>query len=568
MAMEKTADKFIETDVLIIGGGVAGCPAAAKAAEHGLSVTLVEKSKTDRSGSAGQGIDHFSGAYPRGMTPKDWQDLVEEYGRDTAFFGSVPYSDPTRLYRTVAARLWAIEELEKLGLPMKWDDGEFNNIDVTYHGGGTVLRVHWQSLKPIMAAAVRKRGVNVLERTMIVDLLKNNGAVVGATAVNTRTGQFIVINAKAVVIATAACSRLYDPETPLPWKYKFRYHWCPASVSGDGWAMAYRAGAELANMEVSERGIRFRDDLTLSFGNTRGDGIEAKRLTWDGEEIARKNARGEVWALDYGELESQGRNPFYYSLGHLPDDFQKRTEVAIVDERMISFKIAEERGFNPRTHWYEMSDARPIQLNVPPGINADKNFMTNLQGLYAIGDCVQGSHNVAFASTAGLLLADSLPSFIKNVGTPVLDETQVESQRESVFRPLSVKDGTEPMELECTIRYLCTRYVGLYKSEGKLREGLRRIGSLRRVFLPKLTATNPHYLMRCLEVRNIMDIAEVHIQACLAKKETRGRFTRIDYPEKDPSLDGQILYQRLEDGKPVAEHRKLTPLDMEFREER
>ena len=568
MSLGKIADKVVETDVLVVGGGIAGCPAAVKAAEHGLRVTLLEKSKVERSGSAGQGIDHYSEPIPRGMTPEDWLRIIERYGREIAFFGSVPYSDPTMLYRIIANRLWAIEELERLGIPMKWDDGEYHHIDLAFHGGGTCLRVHWQNVKPIMAEAVRKRGVNVLDRTMAVDLLTHDGAVVGALGLDTRSGETIVIRAKATVIATAACSRLYDPETPLPWRHKFNYHWCPASVSGDGWAMAYRAGAELANMEVSERGIRFRDDLTLSYGNTRGDGIEAKRLTWDGEEIARKSSTADVWTFNYSEFEKRGRDPFYYSLDHLPDDFHKRIEVAYVDERMLSFEIAEERGFNPKTHWYEMSDVRPLQLNVPPGINVDSDFRTTLRGLYAIGDCVAGLHNVACASTAGFLVGDSIHDFVRGVRGPEIDEDQVESLKRNVLGALTVKDGTESVELECTVRYLCTRYVGVYKAEGKLREGLRRLGSLRRVFLPKLMAKNPHQLMRCLEVRNIVDVAEAHIQACLARKESRGRFLRLDYPERDPSLDEALTYSRMEKGQPVVEMRRVTPLNMELREER
>ena len=72
MALEHIDDKVLETDVLVIGGGIAGCAAAAKAAEHGLNVTLTEKSKTDRSGTSGQGIDHYGGALPRGMTPQEF----------------------------------------------------------------------------------------------------------------------------------------------------------------------------------------------------------------------------------------------------------------------------------------------------------------------------------------------------------------------------------------------------------------------------------------------------------------------------------------------------------------
>ena len=556
MTLEKIADKVVETDVLVIGGGIAGCPAAAKAKEHGLNVTLVEKAKIDRSGSAAQGIDHYGGAYPRGMTPQEWVANCQSYGPG-AFYGGAPYSDPTRIYRQYANGLWAIEELEKLGVTMRWDDGELRPCDC--HHEGPFLRVHWQNVKPEMAAGVRKRGVNVLERTLAVNLLTNKGAVVGATAVNTRTGEFIVIKAKATVIATAACSRVYNPETPVPWKYKFRYHWCPASVSGDGWAMAYGAGAELVNMEQAGRGYRFRDDLVLSFGNWGNEGIVAKRLTWDGEEFVRRNLT---------EMERKGKDPFYFSLEHLPDDFHKRIEVAYVDERLVSFKIAEDRGFNPRTHWYEMMEARPNQLHCPPGINADADFKASVKGLYAIGDCVAGCHDVANAATAGFLVGDSIHTFVSEAGEPVVDEAQVESQKQVALTPLAVKDGTEPMELECAIRYICDRYVGLHKAEGKLLEGQRRLRSLRREFLPKLMAKNPHYLMRCLEVRNMMDVAELHIQACLERRETRGDSIRLDYPERNPSWDDLLTYQRLKDGKAVFEMRKPAPLNMEFKEER
>ena len=561
MSLEKIADKFIDTDVLIIGGGIAGCPAAAKAAENGLKVTLVEKAKTDRSGSAAQGIDHYAGAFPRGMTPKEFSEITEKIG-PRAYYGGAPWSDPTRIYRQYANGLWAIEELEKLGVTMKWDDEGIRPASFMF--GNPFIRVHWQNVKPEMASAVREKGVNVLERTMIIDLLTNNGSVVGATAINTRTGEFTVIKARASVIATAAFSRLYDPETPVSWKYKFRFHWCPASVSGDGWAMAYRAGSELASMEQSRTARRIRDDLNMSMGNIGNEGISAKFLTWDGQDLTRPTYDKLL------ELEKQGKDPFYFSLDHLPEDFHKRIEVAYVDERMVSFKIAEDRGFNLRNHWYEVMDNRPFELHLEPGIEADGDFRTNLKGLYAIGDCVAGCHDVANAATSGLLVGDDIHKFISEVEEPDIDEAQVESQKQIALAPMAVRDGTEPMELECAIRYVCTRYIGLSKSEGKLSEGLRRLGSLRRVFLPKLMAKNLHYLMRCLEVRNIMDMAEVHMQACFERKETRHNQMRIDFPEKDPALDEMLLFQRLKNGKPVIEFRKLKPMALpdDHREDR
>ena len=567
MALEEIADKVIETDVLVMGGGIAGCCVAAKAGKHGLKVTLAEKAKTDRSGSAAAGIDHY-GNFPhktRTSTPhslpaeefagiwKNWQ---------TAFNWEGQFSDPNVVYRLYDHGFWTLEELEKLGITSKWHDGEYYWMPsaAAWEGAKGVLRVHWANIKPMLAKAVRENGVNVLERTMVVDLLTNKGTVVGATAVNTRTGEFIIIKAKAVVLATGLFSRLYDPETPLFWKYKFRSHWCPATISGDSYAAAYRAGAELANMEVAGWTTRMRDDLTISFGNfVRGDGIPAKQFTWDGEKTAYLPG-----PAVYNELEQEGKTPLYFSLEHLPDDFHKRMEIAFADERLVSFKIAEDRGFNPRKHRYDLMALRSPSMHMASGINTDEYFKATLPGLYAVGDCAAGFHNCGMATASALLLADDLQNLVSEAGESVVDEAQVETQKKAALAPLAVKDGTEPMELECAIRYACERYVGFFKSEGNLREGLRRLGSLRRVFLPRLMAKNPHYLTRALEVRNILDLAEVHVNSVLERRETRGSNIRLDYPEIDPALDNMRIYQRLEGGKPVLEIRKAPELKPEY----
>jgi len=567
MALEQIADKVVETDVLVVGGGIAGCPAAAKAKDHGLDVTIAEKSKTDRSGSAAEGIDHYGGFFPRGMTPQKFLEQVEEMGQ--AFVGQrMRYANPNYVYRMYAAGQWAVEELEKLGVTMRWTDGEYRFRGC--HHPGPFLRVHWMNVKPEMAAGVRKRGVNVLERTMVVDLLTNNGAVVGATAINSRTGEFIVIKAKAVIMASGACSRIYNPETPLPWKYKYNYHWCPASVSGDGWAIAYRAGAEVANMEQAGRGGRFRDDKVMSYGNHGNEGVSAKRINWEGEESRRgAPSSGQRSRSTQQIAQAQARSdPGYMSLEHLTEDYHKRVEVCYVDERLVSFKIAEDRGFNPRNHWYEVMDNRPNQLHFGPGIWTDGNFEGTLKGLYAAGDVIHGNGGCFAAATAGCLVGDSVHTSVNEAPEPVIDEAQVASLKQATMAPISVKDGTEPTELEVAIRYICDRYVGVSRAEGRLNEGTRRLGSLKRVFLPKLQANNPHELMRALEVRNLIDLAELHMQACQERKETRHEHSRLDYPEPDPALEGMFSYQWLENGKMMFDFRKQPELDMNLREER
>ncbi len=561
MTLEKIADKVVETDVLVMGGGIGGCCVAAKAREHGLDVTLVEKAKPERSGDAAAGLDHY-GNFPHGVTALELVRAAQQFA--SVLNGDGRFTDPNVEYKMIDMAWWTAEELEKLGISIRWDDGELFWVpNYMTEGLSTFVRVHWLNIKPLLAASVRKKGVNVLERTMVVDLLTNKGTVVGATAINTRTGEFIVIKAKATVIGTGKFARCYDPETPLFYKHKFRFHFCPANLSGDGWAAACRAGAELGNMDITGWHFRNRDDLTISFGNFGiNEGIPAHYLTWDGDELPTMHP-----AKLYAELEQKGKTPLYRSLEFHPDDYHKRIEVAFVDERFVSLPIAEKRMFNPRTHRYEFMPNRPHTFQDVQGIVVDEDFKTSLNGLYAIGDCVTGVQGSRGATVSGFLVGDNIHTYVSQAGEPKVDEGQVESQKEIALAPLNVKDGTEPMELECCIRYICDRYVGMFKSEGKLREGQRRLGSMRRVFLPKLMAKNPHYLMRALEVRNILDLADLHIQAAMERKETRGNHIRLDYPEKDPSRDNMITYQRMENGKAVLEIREVPDLKPEYAKE-
>jgi succinate dehydrogenase/fumarate reductase flavoprotein subunit len=559
MSILDIADRLIETDVLIIGGGVAGCACAIKARENNLDVTLFEKANTVRSGSAGIGIDHHGGPFPRdGMSVIK---IVEDEAK--RFEGAcLQQPDLNVRYRVIANMFWSFEEMEKLGVPMNWDDGEPYWMIQGPTDDMNRLRVNWQYIKPTLSKEAKRKGSNILQRTMAVDLLTNNGTVVGATAVNIRTGEFIVAKAKATVLSTGMFHRQFDPLTPSPWKFKFKYHFCPASISGDGYAMAYRAGAELVNMDVTGQGYRIRDDLTLPYGHfPLNDGIPAKCFTWKGNEIITPNN-----AKRYQELDQKGLTPLYLSLEHLPEDYHKRCDVCTAEERLVSFKIAEERGFNPQSHRYEMGALKPVGHNRITGVVVNEEFKTRLEGLYAIGDTIAGGGGSSGASCVGLLLGSDLRRFIEDTSVRFIDEEQVRRQKEQALRPLSVRNGTDPLEFESTVRYVMERYAGELKSEGKVLEGLRRLGTLERKGLSLLHAKTPHYLLGCLEARNILEMSILDMQAILERKETRGVFIRQDYPEKDPEMEGKLIFQRLEDGKPVMELRERVDLKPEYRE--
>ena len=420
MNLNRLADRVIETDVIVMGGGVGGCPAAAKAAEKGLRVTLVEKAKTDRSGHSGVGMDHVMDFPREGVSVLDYVRYWQ--GRHKLLCGEGRVVNANIGYRLGREAWWGLAEMEKMGLEMKWDDGKYHWVRHGWFGAKIMLGVHWLDVKPTLASLVRKRGVNVLERTMVVDLLAHGNKVAGACAVDTRTGEFIVIKAPAVVIATGGFARCYDPETPSFYKYKMRYHGAPGAVSGDGYAAAYRAGAELVNMDIGTAwNYRCRDDITLDFGVIdHGDGIRGKWLTWTGEEIPFPTAGV------YNQIEARGLDPIYCSVEHFPEDYVKRAEVTMADERLISLKLGADRGFNPRTHRYELMENKPLNFAAIAGLNADENFRTSLNGLFVIGDACCGLGGCGSAIISGLLTADSLPEYIGKSTRPDIDEGQAD----------------------------------------------------------------------------------------------------------------------------------------------
>lgn len=565
MTLKDTGKNVIETDLLVVGGGTAGCPLAARAAEMGLDVTLIEKSEVSRSGNIAHGVDSY-GIFPHGIEMKE---LLPKYQNRMMhnFQGPGRWVDANMDYVIFDREMWAVEEMERMGIPFKWYDGEYYWTPHMIHRDGLKLglRVHWHDVKPKMNKMCLERGVKIYNRTMMIDLLHDNGRVTGATAFNTRTGEFMVIKARAVAMTSGMFCRMYNPETPLPYKYKMRYHYCPATCSGDGWAAAYRAGVGLAHMDDATWGLRIRDDITCSQGNfSNNDGIQSKQYYWNGEQASPYHAHTFAGNL---EAQMQGLTPIYQSLENLPDDWQKRLELNYLDERMVSLKLGADRGFNPRTHRWEMMSCKPLQQMMIHGLHVDHTFESyTLKGLFAAGDCAAGCGGAFGACTSGMIVGNDVEKYINGAAEPVIHEEQIAESWERAYAPLSVKDGTEPMELECVLREIMERYNGAFKSEGMILEGIRRYDSVKEKFLPKLMATNTHYQMRALEVRNIMELMELHLYGCLNRRETRNNYVRVDYPEMDRSRDIYVTVNRIEDGEPIVEQIEVPTLKKEFAE--
>lgn len=417
MGLKNIADKVIETDVLIIGGGVAGCVAAVKASEHGADVTVLEKAAIKRSGGATSGMDHIATIPHGNVTIKDIVSQVCDDGVYPPIFNKKGLTDANLFYAAWKDTRKRLEELETWGVTIRWDDGEYYWIHSGRTGGITTIRFHGQRFKPQLAAAVQKRGVRVIERTMGVDLLLNDGKVVGAVALNVRNNEFLVVKAKSTIIGTGMVQRIFNPEDGAPWKNKMMYHWCPTGA-GDAHAMAFRAGARLVNMEFSSWYSRLIDDKTIMFGSmTDADGISTRIV----------NAKGDVvsphafMSLEkYVEEEEQGRTPLYFDVPSNPEDHQRKREIATADERPVSLKYIKDRGWNYRTHRWELHGTKPLSLTkFMAGIVVDDTLKTTVDGLYGAGDCVQAGGAVTGAIATGFLSAATAAQYARQAEEPV-----------------------------------------------------------------------------------------------------------------------------------------------------
>lgn len=559
MSPKNIADDIVEADVLVVGGGIGGAFAATYASEQGARVVLLEKADVRRSGAAGMGIGGHHQLLRDDVTLADVAKDIIEGGRK--FIGTADLMPITKglvnenlVYLGYKDNWEVAHTLEKWGLNMKWDDGQY------YFTSHDNLHYHGLDIKKIVARALKKSPVTILGRTMGVDLLTSEGRVAGATALNVRTGQFILCKAKVVVMATGALMRIYHPFYPVaPGRFRmlYQYH----AGSGDGIAMAFRAGAELVNMEVSGvgafvRGARLADALPLSQ-------TAARRNVYD----ARGRKLAEPFDVDIQlSIEREGRGPCFFDVTQFPEEWHEEIENHTQDSLPIQLKFAKERGLDTRKDKFEIARYRPESNSPMAGVAMDEDGQTTVKGLYAVGDMVGGTTFVGVANAAvfGMQAGKHAASTIAKMPRGTIDKSQVARQRETLFVPKERKRGAEPLEVEMKVRDIVERYCGPEHSQGSINQGLWRLRSIRDRFLPELVARDNHELMSAQEVRNLFLLAEVYMLCSREREESGMRTFRLDHPDKVNNPWKEASVARLENGEIKITRRKMPELRAEF----
>jgi len=587
------SQKEISSDVLVLGGGIAGCWAAISAAKKGVKVILVEKGATKRSGAGGSGCDHWENAATNPcsrVTPEELTlAMVEDHNG---------YNNAISHYIECKEGYDRLLDMEKMGGKIRDTEDEFSGAEFRDEAtkflfaydyqNNYILRVWGTTFKPALYNECKRVGVKIYDRTMATSLLSergNQGArIIGATAVNGRTGEYFVFRAKATILCMARPTRIWLFSPGFPGISEFR----PLQCMGDGHAMAWRAGAEFTMMEKSLQALWSgeRNFPPYGTGNTHNTWYACSMIDANGREIPWVDRDGNVLkniseryrpvsgqklflkgggetdfhlykylgpdTLPVEDLLKQGYElPFFADLSKMPELERKAIWGLMVGEEGKSkipiLDTYRNQGFNPNRDLIQSyGDAwtsgsftpRERQLfGVPGGIFNDWELKTNLEGLYAAGDQLFASDCNGHAATTGHYAGRHAAQYAKRCSEGDIDNQQVEAEKTRIFAVLDKECGIGWKEFNLHIIRIMQNYCGAVKSEILLKIGLQQLERMEIDEIPLLYATNPHEIIRSLEVLNILTNAKLIIHSCLARKASSKQlhFKRSDYPEMDPS---------------------------------
>lgn len=536
----------ISTDVLIIGGGTAGCYAALTISENSdKKVLICEKAHIKRSGCLAAGVNALNAYIVEGRKPQDYVD----YAKKDA--DGIVRED---LLLTMSEKLNEVtERLERLGLVILKDE---NGKYVTR--GNRNLKINGENIKPILADAVEKaKNVTVLNRVNIFDYSVKDNKINGAFGFGIENGIFYTIEARAVIIATGGAAGLYKPNNPGFSRHKM---WYPPFNTGAGYAMGIRAGAEMTTFEMRFIALRCKD--TIAPTGTLAQGVGAKQI----------NSLGEVYETKYGLTTSErvygtvnenqeGRGPCYLRTEGITaeqDESLLKAYLNMAPSQTIKWI---ESGRNPSRQNVEIEGTEPYIVggHTASGYWVNTDRATTIEGLFAGGDVAGGCPQkyvtgaLAEGEIAGLSAVkyiDSKESFEK-----ISDEDTNYHLRETEKYLTGRHSLYTTEQLEEAMQTVMDSYAGGIKTNYRFNEKQLDIADCKIRQLETLTddlyAEDFQELMYICELKERLTVCKSVIAHLRARKETRWHSfaENLDYPEKDDRNFNKYVNSRLENGE-------------------
>jgi succinate dehydrogenase/fumarate reductase flavoprotein subunit len=532
VSMDQIIDGISEVacDVLVIGGGTAGPMAALKAKKKNPNATviLLEKANVKRSGAISMGMDGLNNAViPGYATP-------EQYTKEITIANDGIVNQKA-VYKYAQNCYSIIEELDSFGIRFqKTENGDFD-VKKVHHIGTYVLPMpNGDTVKKALYRQLRRARLLISNRYMATRLLTGkDGRIAGAVAVNTRTAEFLVVKAKSVILCMGAAGRLGLPTSG----YMFGTYENAAN-SGDGYAMAYHAGAGLANLECFQINPLIKDYngpacayVAGPFGAYTANNEGARFIECD-------YWSGQMMLEFFSELQS-GKGPVFLKLNHLHSDTVAEIErILHTVERPTRGDFHHGRGTDYRQQMIEMhiSEIGFCSGHSASGVFVDEFARTTVPGLYAAGDMASVPHNYMLgAFTNGAIAGEDAMDFAGQVDFAEFDPADIAAERERVLAPTRREDGIPPNQIEYKTRRLVNDYLQPPKVTMKYELAQRRFAEVREDMEKHMMVRNSHELLRSLEAASILDCADMAAHASLYRTESRwGLYhLRTDYPEKN-----------------------------------
>lgn len=537
--------EVLNTDILIIGGGTAGCYAALTISENSdKKVLICEKAHIKRSGCLAAGVNALNAYIVEGRTPQDYVD----YAKKDA--DGIVRED---LLLTMSQRLNKVtHRLEQLGLViLKDENGKY------VARGNRNLKINGENIKPILAQAVEKaENVQVLNRVNVIDFAVKDNKINGAFAIGIENDTFYTINAKAVIIATGGAAGLYKPNNPGFSRHKM---WYPPFNTGAGYAMGINAGAEMTTFEMRFIALRCKD--TIAPTGTLAQGVGAKQV----------NSLGEVYETKYGLTTSErvygtvnenqeGRGPCYLrteGIAPQQDDSLIRAYLNMAPSQTIKWI---ESGKLPSQQNVEIEGTEPYIVggHTASGYWVDTNRATTIQGLFAGGDVAGGCPQkyVTGALAEGEIAALSAVNYVDNSKQGGIEQSDIDKHIDEVTGFITKKNSPYTTEqLEEAMQTIMDSYAGGIKTNYRFNEKQLDIADYKIKQLMSLVSTlyaeNFQELMYIYELKERLTVCRSVIAHLRARKETRWHSfaENLDYPNKDEKNFNKYVNSRLENGE-------------------
>ena len=525
----------LDTDILIIGGGAAGCMAAieAKKLNPGIECVVMEKAHIERSGCLAMGLNAINAYLTSGETPETYVRYVKD-----EFLGVIRED----LVSSIAKGLEeSVKQVEELGLPIEKDKhGNYRNR------GKRSIKIYGERLKPILASAVYSAKAKVLNRVVATNFIFDGERVRGAYGFGIRDGKFYVIRAKEVIVTTGGATRLYKPINKGDARNTTWY--CPWNV-GTGYAMGIRIGAEMTSFENRFIPLRVKD-VNAPTG-TIGQGSNIRQRNAHGEEYLEKRYKHlggrkclslyRLWATLQENIDSRG--PCYFDTRDLSIREEKKLKEAYLNMNPAIVLLWANDGYSPRERPVEIKGMEPVVIggHCQAGYWIDVERRTTINGLFAAGDIAGGAPKkyVSGSWVEAKIAARAAVEEIGEVELLQVNNKKINKEKERILCLMSGKKGIFPEELEHTFHNIMDKYAGGATTnyelvESKLVIARKKIKELEGE-LELLRARNTHELVLCLELIDRVDVAKVLIEHLIYRKETRWPCyqSRTDFPDRD-----------------------------------